>query len=230
MSENKSHDSWTERLPRIPLDRWLPQKYNSRTTVIVVTILAGTMLLLHTSGTVRSPAALSDHYNRISSAAYSHFRNVFKAGDEGAIETPSSHRAAQDAIEPLSNVYCSPECPCACRPWRSSRDFDPPEPTISNCGHMADRRGRHQNVLAYTYFGTNVTAYLSGIKENAMRAFRFYPGWTMRVYHNGKDNFPAWNKTACEVVCQWVNFLTRLVLDGRAWITSVSAFQVPLMS
>ena len=38
------------------------------------------------------------------------------------------------------------------------------------------------------------------------------------------------NKTACEVVCQWVNFPFRLVLDGRAWITPVSAFQVPLMS
>ena len=195
MNENKSHDSCTQRLPRISLLRWLPQKYNNRTTVIVFTVMAGTMLLLHNRGTVRSPATVNDHYNRISSAAYNHFRNVFKAGDEGA-------------SQPLNSVYCSSACPCACRPWRSPHDGDPPEPTISNCGPTADRRGPNQNVLAYTYYGTNVTAYLSGIKENAMRALGLYPSWTMRVYHNGKDTFPAWNKTACEVVCQWVNFLS----------------------
>ena len=146
------------------------------------------MLVLHTSGNTPSHANLSEHYNWIRSAAYSRF-NIFKSRDGGA-------------IEPLSSTYCSAACPCACQPWRGPHDAEPPTPAISNCGPTADRRGKHQNVLAYTYFGTNVTAYLDGIKENAMRALRFYPGWIMRVYHNGKDDFPAWNKTACEVICK----------------------------
>ena len=186
MIEEETHEDWIQRLSRIPVDRWLRKKLNNKTTVMVIATLAGTMLLLHTTATFRSPAELSEHYNRISSAAFGHFKTVFGEG----------------TIEPLSSVYCSPACPCACRPWRTPDDADPPEPAISNCGPTADRRGRHQNVLAYTYFGTNVTAYLSGIKENAMRALGLYPGWTMRVYHNGTDDFPAWNMTVCEAICQ----------------------------
>ena len=198
MNEKEAHDSWIQRLPKIPVDRWLPQKLNNKTTVMVVAVLTGTMLLLHTSGTVRS-----EHYNQISNAAYSHFKNVFKTREEVVVQQlPSDNHPIRD--EKLSSVYCSPACPCACRPWRSPHDADPPEPTISNCGPTADRRGRHQNVLAYTYFGNNVTAYLSGVKRNAIRALKLYPSWTMRVYHNGKNDFqlPAWNKTVCEVICE----------------------------
>ena len=177
----KSHEGWIQRLPRIPVDRWLPQKLNNKTTVMVVAVLTATMLLLHTSGTVRS-----EHYDQITSAAYSQFQNVFGGG----------------TIEPLSSVYCSPECPCACRPWRTPHDPDPLEPAISNCGPTADRRGRHQNVLAYTYFGDNVTAYLNGMEKSAMKALGLYPGWTMRVYYNGRDNSSEWNKTACDTICR----------------------------
>ena len=162
---------------------------------MIFTICTGTMLLLHTTGTMHSADALSDHYNRISSAVYDRWKSVFKSHDQFEPHDDVT-------IEPLSSTYCSPACPCACQPWRSQHDADPPKPAVSNCGPTADRRGKHQNVLAYTYFGTNVTAYLDGIKENAKRALRFYPGWILRVYHNGKNDFPEWNETACEVICK----------------------------
>ena len=175
------------------MDRWLPQRLNSRVTVLVVTVLAATMLLVHTAGPAHlSPAAaLGEHYSRLSSAAHSRLQGVLHSlGRSGATS------------EPLSEVFCSEACPCACQPWWRPTDGDPPEPAFSNCGPTADRRGAHQNVLAYTFFGTNVTAYLSGVQRNAMRALEFYPGWTMRIYYDGKNDFPAWNKTACELICQ----------------------------
>ena len=128
----------------------------------------------------------SDYYNQISSAAYNRFKSVFKSR----------------ANEPLSSRYCSPSCPCACQPWRGPHDADPLEPTVTNCGPTADRRGRHQHVLAYTYFGTNVTVFSNNLGKSAMKALGLYPGWTMRIYHNGKDSSPAWNKTVCDVICR----------------------------
>ncbi|XP_043242895.1 uncharacterized protein LOC122392271 [Amphibalanus amphitrite] len=180
-----------DRLPSIPAGLRLPQELASRTTVLLVTLLAGCMLLLYSAGSGHmSPAALGQHYNRIRGVAHSRLRSLM---DSSA------------GSEPLSAVYCSQACPCACRPWRGPEDGDPPEPTVSNCGHTADRRGAGQNVLAYTFFGDNVTAYLSGIERNAMRALLFYPGWTMRVFHDGKASSSEWNNTACEITCKFRN-------------------------
>ena len=127
--------------------------------------------------------------NRITSAAYRRF----------SLASPAS---GGSAVEPLNGVYCSATCPCACQPWRGPHDADPPQPTISNCGPTADRRGAHQNVLAYTFFGTNITAYLDGIKDNAMQALGLYPGWIVRIYHDGNANFTAWDQAACDVSCR----------------------------
>ncbi|XP_043215369.1 uncharacterized protein LOC122378412 [Amphibalanus amphitrite] len=189
----------------------LPQRLSGRTTVLLVALLAGSMLLLHSAGSGHmSSAALGQHYSQIRSAADSQLRSLLgSAGSEplsAGRETVSSSRETVSAgSEPLSAVYCSQACPCACRPWRRPEDGEPPEPTVSNCGPTADRRGARQNVLAYSFYGTDVKSYLSGVKRNAMRSLEFYPGWTMRVFHDGKANFTEWNKTACEVTCEFPN-------------------------
>ncbi|XP_043215370.1 uncharacterized protein LOC122378413 [Amphibalanus amphitrite] len=207
-SQSSSHDRRGFRIP-LAVGR-LPQRLSGRTTVLLVALLAGSMLLLHSAGSGHmSPAALGQHYSRIRSAAHSQLRSLL----------------GSSSSEPLSSVYCSQACPCACRPWRRPEDGEPPEPIVSNCGPTADRRGARQNVLAYTFFGTNVSAYLSGIERNAMRSLEFYPGWTMRVFHDGKDSSAEWNKTACEVTCQFpnVDFCDVRRLPGLGDISSQTA-------
>ena len=172
--------SWHETITKTPLARWLYSHGASRRGAAAV-VAVSVFLLLYTGGTVTGPGALSDHYHRVSSAL----------------------RAARPgALEPLSETYCSLACRCACRPWLSPGDADPPEPVTSNCGRTADRRGAHQDVLAFSYYGTNVTAYLDGIATNAMKALELYPGWTVRVYYDGQASFRAWNKTACDLLCR----------------------------
>ena len=191
--ESGEKGGWWVSVSRLPVCRWLLQRPTSRVPALVVLALTGTVLLLtHTETGSGGGAALLGHYSRLSSAARRHL----------GVQLPG--RPVEEPVEPLSAALCSPACPCACRPWREPHDADPPPPVISNCGPTADRRGAGQNVISYTYFGTDVKAYLSGIARNAARALQFYPGWTVRVYHDGQSfsDFPEWNRTACNVTCQ----------------------------
>ncbi|CAB3377639.1 Hypothetical predicted protein [Cloeon dipterum] len=57
----------------------------------------------------------------------------------------------------------------------------------SLCNENATKRGPHQKVVSYSFFGTlanSVRGFLEGIEINARLVRSHYPNWIMRVYHN----------------------------------------------
>ena len=69
----------------------------------------------------------------------------------------------------------------------------------STCGRLSSARGLHQKVISFAFYlgnklETNLTElcqltsdrneYLAGIQNNLENVRKFYPGYSMRVYHN----------------------------------------------
>ena len=100
--------------------------------------------------------------------------------------------STQDArsISPLSGCRCRRRLPPGARLVASS------------CGGFASRRGPHQRVVSFSWFGGVDTAYFRGIAANAALLPRFYPGWVMRVYYRDPERrLLPW---LCPLVCRWV--------------------------
>lgn len=59
------------------------------------------------------------------------------------------------------------------------------------------RRGKRQKVISYTLFGTN-KFYYDKIRDVSKQIQKFYPDWTMRVYHDSSIN----RSVVCDIECQ----------------------------
>ena len=94
-------------------------------------------------------------------------------------------------------TYSPPECDCS-RPWLAA---DNSSVVRSHCGPEADGRGPGQNVISYSFYGSNYTAYLRGAALNARRARRLYPGWVVRIYYHGSQSGQRWHDEYCRVRC-----------------------------
>ena len=94
-------------------------------------------------------------------------------------------------------IYNPPECQCVRR-----RNGDSGTPVHSHCSPAADRRGLDQDVISYSFYGSNYTAYLRGAALNAGRAQRLYPGWVMRVYYHGSQQTGHWSREYCHITCK----------------------------
>ena len=97
-------------------------------------------------------------------------------------------------------TYSPPECQCD-RQRPASGGGDGGGSVRSHCGPEADRRGPDQNVISYSFYGSNYTAYLRGAALNARRAQRLYPGWVVRVYYHGSQRDGDWSREYCHVSC-----------------------------
>ena len=96
-------------------------------------------------------------------------------------------------------TYSPPECHCD---NHRPSGLDSNVPIRSHCSPEADLRGPNQDVISYSFYGTNYTAYMRGAALNARRAQRYYPGWVMRVYYHGSQHGPRWRKEYCSVRCK----------------------------
>ncbi|XP_046400121.1 uncharacterized protein LOC124166578 isoform X2 [Ischnura elegans] len=58
----------------------------------------------------------------------------------------------------------------------------------STCSDIATSRGPHQHVVSFSFYGNvkNRRGYFKGIEENAKLVKKYYPNWTMRLYHDIK--------------------------------------------
>ncbi|XP_057368441.2 uncharacterized protein LOC130689516 [Daphnia carinata] len=71
-------------------------------------------------------------------------------------------------------------------------------PFKSVCGHHADRRGPHQKVISYSFYGNLsspvfASKYLKYFNETLQSVPTAYPGWVVRIYHNlTMDNDEGW--------------------------------------
>ena len=70
----------------------------------------------------------------------------------------------------------------------------PEEQALSFCSQHSGDRGNHQKVVSFSYFGdeaselSQIRGYLKHIKTNLEAVKEFYPGWTMRIYHDVPKN------------------------------------------
>ena len=79
------------------------------------------------------------------------------------------------------------------------------------CSQSAFRRGPHQKIVAFTYYGSKkskdkhirnlyIDTYFQGIDTIAKTMSEFYPGWVMRLYHHIDVNDPLM-KILCKIAC-----------------------------
>lgn len=78
------------------------------------------------------------------------------------------------------------KCPRAERFRTLSRRQRPSERNriVSTCDAQATARGFNQTVVSYSFYGNISSDYFQGVRHNAVKVARMYPGYVMRVYHN----------------------------------------------
>ena len=95
-------------------------------------------------------------------------------------------------------IYKQPECQCE----QQGHTVAVNRSIASHCGPEAERRGPGQNVISYSFYGSNYTAYLRGAAINARRAQQLYPGWVMRLYYHGSQQEGHWQREYCHITCK----------------------------
>eukprot|EP00094_Tigriopus_californicus_P005545 TCALIF_05342-PA protein Name:"Protein of unknown function" AED:0.08 eAED:0.08 QI:58/0.25/0.2/1/0/0.4/5/0/512 len=69
------------------------------------------------------------------------------------------------------------------------------------CSDWADSRGQGQRVISYSLYGNLQSSYFKGIRLNLEGVEQFYPGYTMRLYHNANESQSGF-KELCDIFCQ----------------------------
>ena len=104
----------------------------------------------------------------------------------------------------------------------------------TTCGESAFRRGSGQKVIGFSFYEHDDTRlkerkqnkswinppYFRGVKENLDLVATFYPGWTVRLYHDLDPEDPLMD-TLCSYLCKYhyfdlcqVNNLPSTLLKG----------------
>lgn len=72
---------------------------------------------------------------------------------------------------------------------------------VGLCSDWADSRGQSQRVISYSIYGSLQSSYFKGIRLNLKGVEQFYPGYTMRLYHNADESQTGF-KELCDIYCQ----------------------------
>ncbi|XP_059470599.1 uncharacterized protein LOC132193751 [Neocloeon triangulifer] len=130
--------------------------------VIVGAILMIALNILQSRETLLEDSPLSDHLLR------SIMAEIFNSNNNDSAEQSQTSNLTAVITEPTLSVGKINE---------------------STCSQKATNRGPHQRVVSFSYYGgiTSKRGYFSGIEENAKLIQKIYPNWTMRVYHDIKD-------------------------------------------
>ena len=76
----------------------------------------------------------------------------------------------------------------------------------TSCSREAYMRGSDQHVVAFSFYGDPATPhhkskqYFAGIQDNLISMAQFYPGWTMRLYHDLTKENPLF-QNLCTLAC-----------------------------
>ena len=99
-----------------------------------------------------------------------------------------------------------PECNCTREQHvinDSASSIATEAPALSLCSEHSGNRGYHQKVVSFSYFGdeeselSQTRGYLRHIKTNLEAIKEFYPGWTIRIYHD----IPKGDKRRMDFMC-----------------------------
>ena len=92
--------------------------------------------------------------------------------------------------------------------WKT--EFDPMREyfNMTTCSESSYRRGFRQKVISFSFYEHDSAAletrilnksgliypdYFSGIKTNLELSIQYYPGWTVRLYHDIQHGDPLWD-------------------------------------
>ena len=81
----------------------------------------------------------------------------------------------------------------------------------NTCSYSSFQRGPHQKIIGYSIYGdlnskhAKVKGYFEGIQGNLELLTTFYPGWTLRLYHEIKPN-TSFHHNLCSLWCQFEYF------------------------
>ena len=76
----------------------------------------------------------------------------------------------------------------------------------TTCGIDAFRRGMGQKIVGFSFYGdinskhSIEKGYFEGIAENLRLLQKYYPGWTMRLYHSFEEKDSVMTKL-CDLAC-----------------------------
>ena len=113
-------------------------------------------------------------------------------------------------------TYVSPLCHCgkeiAIGDDRNISDIED-EDRFKWCGDEATMRGANQRIITYSLYGNVHNAsifrrYYSVLRNISLTAEKWYPGWTIRIYHNIREQ-PGPEMEAfrnlCDIYCRYSN-------------------------
>ena len=63
--------------------------------------------------------------------------------------------------------------------WDQQKSYNS---TGHGCSLRSERRGLHQRVVSFSFWGDLHTAYWTGVVENLRLMELHYPGWVLRLY------------------------------------------------
>ena len=107
-------------------------------------------------------------------------------------------------LEKPFNSFLLSECSCQ----RSLMYGLPSNTTLgfTTCSEDAFRRGSNQQIVSFSFYGDPNTPhhkakqYFTGIKDNLKSLSIFYPGWSMRLYHDLYKDDPLHDEL-CNLAC-----------------------------
>jgi len=74
-------------------------------------------------------------------------------------------------------------------------------PSESLCGDTASKRGNHQKVVAFSFYGDMKHGYYQGITDNLDLMQELYPGWVFRLYIDSAKMQNQTRLELCSVAC-----------------------------
>lgn len=113
-------------------------------------------------------------------------------GFQGSAHYEAGHQPDYQTVEETSE-----DCFDSCLVELGSDS--PPEESL--CGKTARRRGNHQKVVSFSFYGDMKHGYYQGIKENLALLEGLYPGWVYRLYLDSQAINTNTSVELCTVAC-----------------------------
>lgn len=126
-------------------------------------------------------------------------RTADSGSDVSINKPPRTLKSSSTTTTPSTITNLHSNCSCTFRGAQNRDLFN------STCSGFRASRLNNQDVVSMSFFGDFKSRYLAGVEKNAEAVRRYYPGWLMRVYVDGRkwredDDLAGFG---CQMMCRF---------------------------